>query len=259
MQKATMKKDTGYTLPAQEEKAQYLQKNFDQIAAAYDRFNDLFTGGMHRIWKRKTIRKALEGIKTGTGANRVSVLDLCSGSGDLALGFARNNQDRKVLALDFSAEMLSVLNAKRPADMKNLNIVQGDAMNLPAAYAGLFDIVSIGYGIRNLTDPRRGLDEAYRALKPGGMLVILEVGDFSPAWIEPMARIYMEKIIPILGRIAQGSSHEMYEYLPVSARHFPGAIEFTDWMSNAGFENVRFERFFFGASILYSGQKPISA
>ncbi|MCB1305044.1 MAG: class I SAM-dependent methyltransferase, partial [Leptospiraceae bacterium] len=166
-----MKKDTGYTLPAQEEKAQYLQKNFDQIAAAYDRFNDLFTGGMHRIWKRKTIRKALEGIKTGTGANRVSVLDLCSGSGDLALGFARNNQDRKVLALDFSAEMLSVLNAKRPADMKNLNIVQGDAMNLPAAYAGLFDIVSIGYGIRNLTDPRRGLDEAYRALKPGGMLV----------------------------------------------------------------------------------------
>ena len=102
MQKATMKKDTGYTLPAQEEKAQYLQKNFDQIAAAYDRFNDLFTGGMHRIWKRKTIRKALEGIKTGTGANRVSVLDLCSGSGDLALGFARNNQDRKVLALDFS-------------------------------------------------------------------------------------------------------------------------------------------------------------
>ena len=257
MQKATMKKNTGYILPDQEEKASYLQKNFDEIAASYDRFNDLFTGGMHRFWKQKTIRKALQGLQTGTMHSRITVLDLCSGSGDLALGFARNEPERRVLALDFSPKMLGVLAAKRSSEMTNLNIVQGDAMHLPAEYSELFDVVSIGYGIRNLTDPKAGLQEAFRALKPGGMLVILEVGDFSPSWIEPMARFYMEKIIPILGRIAQGSSHEMYDYLPTSAREFPGAIEFTDWISQTGFEGVQFERFFFGASILYSGRKPL--
>ncbi len=258
MQKATMKNSTGYTLPDQEEKASYLQKNFDEIAASYDRFNDLFTGGMHRLWKKRTIRKALDGIQTGTMPSRVQVLDLCSGSGDIALGFARNEPDRRVLALDFSAKMLGVLNAKRPSSMTNLNIVQGDAMNLPQKYHGIFDIVSIGYGIRNLSDPRAGLEQTFLALRPGGMLVILEVGDFSPGWIEPMARIYMEKIIPVLGRIAQGKKHEMYEYLPTSAKAFPGAIEFTDWISDAGFENVQFERYMFGASILYSGRKPLS-
>ena len=206
-----MKKNTGYTLPDQEEKATYLQKNFDEIAASYDRFNDLFTGGMHRLWKKRTIRKAVDGIQTGTMPSRIQALDLCSGSGDLALGFARNEPDRRVLALDFSAQMLGVLNAKRPESMTNLNIVQGDAMNLPEAYYGLFDIVSIGYGIRNLSDPRAGLEQAFQALRAGGMLVILEVGDFSPAWIEPLARFYMERIIPVLGRIAQGKKHEMYD------------------------------------------------
>lgn len=247
----TMKASGTFRLPELSEKADFVQKNFDEIATSYDRFNDLFTFGMHRLWKRKTIRAG--GIR-----NAKEALDLCCGSGDLAIFMAKANPQVHVVAADFSEGMLSVL--RRRLDHEGLGRriepTHGDATALPADYAQRFDLVTTGYGIRNVTDRSRCFSEVFRVLRPGGRYVILEVGSIRPRILEPIAFFFMKHIIPRIGYFLQGGRHQMFDYLPHSAFAFPEPEQISEELHRAGFREISFKRLFFGASILYRAVKP---
>lgn len=238
-----------YQLPDNHIKADYVRRNFDEIAKDYDTFNDLFTFGLHRLWKNKVIR--------ASGIAKIfspQSLDLCCGSGDIALKLAEANPTGKVLAGDFSEGMLSVLNSRK--NSSRITVKQMDATALPESLTKEFDAVTIGYGIRNVTDRQKCISEVMRVLKPGGRFVILEVSTIRPAFLEWPARFYMEKIVPLIGAVVRGQKHEMYEYLPASAKEFPGPEDLSKELESAGFQNIVFRRFFFGASMLLSAVKP---
>ncbi len=240
-----------FRLPEKEEKADYIQKNFDEIAEQYDLFNDLFTFGMHRLWKRRTIRAV-------RAHQARSALDLCCGSGDLAILMARANPQGEVVAADFSTGMLSVLEKRiRPTELRDrIDIRQEDATSLPASFSDQFDAVTTGYGIRNVTDRQRCFSEVFRVLKSGGRYGILEVGSIRPRFLQPFAFFFMKHIIPRIGYLLQGGKHEMYDYLPHSAFAFPEPEEIVAELQRTGFKDVTFRRLFFGASILYVAVKP---
>lgn len=239
----------GYRLPDNEIKADYVRRNFDEIATDYDSFNDLFTFGLHRLWKNKVVRSTdISKIREARS------LDLCSGSGDIALKLARANPTGTVLATDFSEGMLDVLRKK--TESPRIKIEQMDATNLPADFSNRFDAVTIGYGIRNVNDRQKCLSECFRVLKSGGKFVILEVSTIKPAFLEWPARFYMEKIVPLFGALVRGQKHEMYDYLPASAKEFPGPEELSEELKTTGFEVIRYRRFLFGASMMLVARKP---
>jgi len=242
---------TDFHLPDTVDKADYVQKNFDEIADQYDRFNDLFTFGMHRLWKRKTI-KAVDAKSAATA------LDLCCGSGDLAILSAKANPAIQVVAADFSPQMLSVLTRRiAGVDFKDrIEVRKEDATQLPASFTNQFDIVTTGYGVRNVTNRHQCFSEVFRSLKPNGRYGILEVGSIRPKFIEPIAVFFMKYIIPRIGYLLQGQKHEMYDYLPHSAFAFPEPEVIVEELAQVGFQNIRFQRLFFGASILYVATKP---
>lgn len=242
---------SNFRLPEKQEKARYIQKNFDEIAARYDLFNDLFTFGMHRLWKRRTIRS----VQIMEAAQ---ALDLCCGSGDLAILIAKSNPHCRTVAADFSTGMLSVLERRiRGTELEDrIEIRQEDATALPASYTERFDVVTTGYGVRNVADRQRCFEEIFRVLKPGGRYGILEVGSIRPEFLEPFAFFFMKHIIPRIGYLLQGGRHEMYDYLPHSAFAFPEPEEIVKELEQVGFRSITYRRLFFGASILYVAVKP---
>ncbi|MBI4082352.1 MAG: ubiquinone/menaquinone biosynthesis methyltransferase [Candidatus Lambdaproteobacteria bacterium] len=252
-----------YRLPGPEEKARYVREKFDQIAAHYDLFNDLITQGQHRWWKRQLVRR----LGIGPGAR---VLDLCCGTGDIAArSLGRVGPAGRVVALDFSAAMLAIARqrlarqrpsihrlapAGRPAGAQQapapcVTVLRGDAMRLPFA-AGSFDFVTVGYGLRNVTDLDLCLGEIRRVLAPGGGLASLDVGKVRPAWARPLADFYMFRVVPWIGRRLQ-PGQEMFEYLPHSAEAFPSQDALKARLLAAGFASVELIEHLLGASVIH--------
>ena len=245
-----------YRLPA-ENRADYVRENFDAIARRYDRFNDRITFGLHRLWKRAVVRAT--GLKRDSGQ---SVLDLCSGSGDIALKLAAwTGPGARVVAYDFSPQMLAVLQARidgarAKKSLATIEIEEGDAMDLARFTADTFDAVTIGFGLRNVTDRARCLAECLRVLRPGGRLVILDVGRVPyriPGYVH---RWFFTRIVPRIGHWTHGSRHEMYDYLPASAEMYPGQEELKREIEQAGFGPVHYRNFMLGASVMHVAQKP---
>lgn len=239
-------------LPNKEEKESFIKKNFNEIAEHYDRFNDLFTFGMHRAWKRKLIR--LLNIEKAKNA-----IDLCCGSGDIAILMANPeyNPELQIVACDFSEGMLSVMERRvRKTDIwKRIEIRKENVLSLPKWFTEKFDVATVGYGIRNVKDRNQFFKEVYRILKPQGRLGILEVGNIEPSWIRPFAHLFMKYIIPLIGYILQGKKHEMYNYLPASALEFPPPNVIIEELKSVGFNHIQFKRLFFGASVIYVAYK----
>jgi len=241
-------------LPPPEQKAQFVQANFDQIANHYDSFNDWITLGMHRRWKRKTVRAS------GLAGKTARVLDLCCGSGDLTLAFLQILAPGSVIrSIDFSANMLSVLRSRLGApsrddtgtfDVRGSTIIvrEGDATKLN--FIKEFDAVSIGFGLRNVTDRSTCLRGIHRALRQGGRLLLLDVGH-PPRLIAPFFRLYFEKIVQKIGHLIHGDQHRMYDYLPASARLYPDQRSIKGELEQAGFRDVRIVNFMLGSCALH--------
>lgn len=220
---------------------------FDAIAGRYDLLNTVLSGGVDRYWRRC----AINSLRL-TGKERV--LDVCTGTADVAIGCARRGAAR-VVGVDFSGAMLShgLAKVKQTALARRIQLIRGDAMNLPAADASV-DGATIAFGIRNVQRPEVACKELSRVLRPGGRLAILEFGTPHSRIFGPVYHWYSRNILPRIGRAV--SRHDAaYTYLPDSIGAFAYGDEFAKILSAAGFSHVEARPFMFGAVYLYTGIK----
>jgi demethylmenaquinone methyltransferase/2-methoxy-6-polyprenyl-1,4-benzoquinol methylase len=213
-----------------EEFATEVRGMFDRIAGVYDLMNSAMTAGLHHEWRQRAVERA----QVGPGSD---ALDICCGTGDLALELRRQiGPDGRVVGSDFSEPMLEL--ARRKSGEEGLPVEFGwaDALDLPYGDDS-FDAVTIGFGARNLADLEKGLSEMARVLRPGGRLVILEI---TRPRREPLASFYslwFDRLVPVIGSFAGDS--DAYSYLPNSVRTFPEPERLAAMIDGAGFTEIR--------------------
>jgi demethylmenaquinone methyltransferase/2-methoxy-6-polyprenyl-1,4-benzoquinol methylase len=221
---------------------------FDRIAGVYDLMNTAMTAGMHHRWRERAVERAE--LEPGAAA-----LDVCCGTGDLALELAlRVGVEGTVVGCDFSEPMLELARRKaRDRHMGQARFEWADALELPYP-DGTFDAVTVGFGARNLADLDRGLGEMSRMLKPGGRLVILEITQPRRPPLSLFYSLWFDRIVPALGTIA--GDHEAYSYLPRSVRRFPSPPDLAERLAAAGLERIRYLVLAGGIIAIHSGAKP---
>jgi demethylmenaquinone methyltransferase / 2-methoxy-6-polyprenyl-1,4-benzoquinol methylase len=241
--------DFGFQQVPWKEKAQRVRAVFDSVADRYDLMNDLMSGGAHRLWKQFTL--SLTGLREGQRA-----LDLAGGTGDLAAGLARQVGDRGLVILsDINGSMLE-RGRDRLTDrgvVANLQYVQANAERLPFANSQ-FDCVTMGFGLRNVTDKPAALASIYRVLKPGGQLLVLE---FSQPVVPALARlydVYSFSVLPVLGKAVAGDA-DSYRYLAESIRKHPDQETLVGLMKTAGFEDCRYHNLMAGIVAVHRGYR----
>ena len=200
---------------------------FDRIAGPYDAMNTLMTAGLHHRWRARAVE--LAAVRPGS-----RVIDVATGTGDLAIALARAvAPGGEVVACDFSEQMLARARAKAP----ELRFEWADALSLP--YAGdTFDAATVGFGARNFSDLRRGIEEMVRVVRPGGRVVILEITRPTREPLASFFRGWFDRVVPALGRFAGQSA--AYSYLPSSVRRFPGPRELAALMDACGLARIRY-------------------
>jgi demethylmenaquinone methyltransferase / 2-methoxy-6-polyprenyl-1,4-benzoquinol methylase len=196
---------------------------FDRIAGVYDRMNSVMTAGMHHRWRER----AADLARVGPGSR---ALDVATGTGDLAIELARRGAT--VTGVDFAEAMLEVARAKAP----HVAFDRGDALALPYEDAA-FDAATVGFGARNFSDLDQGLREMARVVRPGGRVVVLEIITPARAPLSWFFRLWFDRLVPVLGRLA--AEPDAYTYLPSSVRRFPGPAELAARLAAAGLEDVR--------------------
>ncbi len=224
-----------------QERATYVQNMFTQIAKRYDLMNRLMTGFQDVRWRKQVIRLARL-------TNNASLLDLGTGTGDLAREALTQFPQAKVIAADFTLEMMRVGQKTSP-----LNFSTADALHLPFNDA-TFDAVTSGFLMRNVIDLQKGIEEQFRVLKNGGRIVILDTTRPKKNILSPFIWIHMHFIIPTLGGLLTGE-REAYNYLPDTTENFVTAEDLSSRMTKAGFKNVNFQRLMFGTIAIHWGEK----
>jgi demethylmenaquinone methyltransferase / 2-methoxy-6-polyprenyl-1,4-benzoquinol methylase len=239
------------SLPSATEKEQAVQEMFTAIAHRYDLNNSLLSLGLHHFWKRRAVK--MSGAAPGD-----TVLDLCTGTGDLAVLLARRvGPQGRVIGLDLNDRMLEF--GRRKIDklgLSNITLLAGNAESLQFRDR-TFQAVTVAFGIRNVTDIQTALREIYRVLKPGGRAVCLE---FSRPVIGPLRKLYDLYSFTILPRIGKLVSHDqtgVYNYLPASIRAFPDQERFKALFLETGFSPVTYRNLTGGIVAIHIGVKPI--
>jgi demethylmenaquinone methyltransferase / 2-methoxy-6-polyprenyl-1,4-benzoquinol methylase len=224
------------------EKARYVQDIFTRIAPRYDLMNRLMTGGQDVRWRKEVIRRA--GLQPSA-----SLLDLGSGTGDLAREALAQQPTARVTAADFTLEMMRA--GRKPGDAFGWS--SADALSLPFQSVS-FDAVVSGFLMRNVVDSLQALREQLRVLKPGGRIVILDTTRPKRNLLSPFIWIHLHVIIPTLGTLLSGQ-RDAYTYLPDSTEAFLSAEELAARMAVAGFRNIGYKRLMFGTIAMHWGQK----
>jgi demethylmenaquinone methyltransferase / 2-methoxy-6-polyprenyl-1,4-benzoquinol methylase len=218
---------------------------FDRIARVYDPLNSLMTAGLHHRWRERAA--AQTELKSGDAA-----LDVCCGTGDLALELSRLvTPDGHVIGCDFSEPMLDLAREKAAERAAaGVRFEWADALELP--YDGeRFDAVTVGFGVRNLADLDRGLREMARVLRPGGRAVILEITQPTRPPLSLFYSFWFDRLVPLLGTFS--SNPEAYSYLPESVRSFPSPRGLAEKMDSAGFKKIRYTVLAGGIIAIHSG------
>jgi demethylmenaquinone methyltransferase/2-methoxy-6-polyprenyl-1,4-benzoquinol methylase len=222
---------------------------FAAIARRYDLLNDLQSFGLHRRWKRRVAALAV-------AAPGARALDLCCGTGDIAFALARRGAE--TTGLDFSEKMLEVAGKRRLKNLKlktrNLDFIQGDAQQIPFP-DGSFDIVTVGYGLRNLAGWERGLDEMFRVARPGARLIVLDFGKPPNALWRRIYFTHLKISVPLIGWLFCGNA-QAYAYILESLKHYPAQLAVAEKMRALKLENVRVINLLGGAMAINYGEKP---
>jgi demethylmenaquinone methyltransferase / 2-methoxy-6-polyprenyl-1,4-benzoquinol methylase len=241
--------DFGFERVPPVEKAHRVRGVFDSVAEHYDLMNDLMSAGTHRLWKRFTL--ALANLRPGQTA-----LDVAGGSGDLAAGLARQVGARGLVVLsDINAAMLA-RGRDRLIDagiVRNVAFVQADAERLPFS-DGSFDCITIGFGLRNVTDKAAALAAMRRALKPGGQLLVLEFSHPRLPGLKPLYDAYSFRVLPWLGRVV-AHDEASYRYLAESIRMHPDADTLLKMLETAGLEGCRYHSLAGGIVAVHRGYR----
>ncbi len=221
-----------------------IKEMFDKISAKYDKLNEIMTLGLNSCIKIKAIKNIP--LKSD-----VKVLDVCCGTGDIAIYIAKNIALKgEVTGVDFSVKMLEIAKIKSK-NIKNIKFIEADALNLPFA-ENEFDACFISFGLRNLEDLKKGLEEMKRVVKPGGFVVNLDTG--KPKGIfKFFHEIYFHRAVPLMGKIF-GGNYEPYKYLTTSAKEFPSSDELVEIFRQIGLKNVSKREFLLGAIAQQFGQ-----
>lgn len=241
--------DFGFTQVAKEEKVEKVAEVFHSVAKKYDIMNDLMSGGIHRLWKRFTID--CSGARAGQ-----TILDLAGGTGDLTAKFSRIvGENGKVVLADINNSMLNVGRDKLRdlGIVGNVHYVQANAEELPFP-DDYFDCITIGFGLRNVTDKNKALRSMFRVLKPGGRLLVLE---FSKPNVEMLSKVYDAYSFHLLPKIGQAVANDAdsYRYLAESIRMHPDQETLKGMMDQAGFDQTSYYNLTGGIVALHRGYK----
>ena len=232
----------------QREKAGLVHGVFTSVASKYDVMNDVMSVGIHRLWKDAM----MDWLAPRPGQR---LLDVAGGTGDIAFRFLRRARGASAVVCDMTESMLE--EGQRRADAESfaaeLDWVVGDAMELPFGDAE-FDVYTISFGIRNVTRPEVALSEAFRVLKPGGRLMVLEFSQLPNRGLQELYDLYSFQVIPRMGQLIAGD-RDSYQYLVESIRKFPDQESFAEMIRGAGFGQVKFRNLSMGIAALHSGWK----
>lgn len=258
------------TLSPQHKTGPQVRAMFDAICPRYDLLNRVLSVGLDAGWRRRAVRAALAAwTARAVGPERrtaTRVLDVCCGTGDLALCFRRDARVGSVTGVDFVPRMVRRARGKEQADPGSRRgregagrWVIGDSLDLPFR-EGRFDVVSIAFGLRNLEDPERGLREMARVLAPGGVLAILEFFPPPPGWRSQLFNWYFHQVLPRVGRWLSGPAPiDAYRYLPESVKGFAAPETVAQWLGRAGLTVGSWKRLSFGAVALLIAEAPSGA
>lgn len=229
-------------------KKEEVREMFDNIAPKYDLLNHTLSISIDRVWRRRVVGEVRR-AKPGR------ILDVATGTGDLAIAMARRIRDVQVLGVDLSEQMLAV--ARRKIEARGLDgrivLDRGDAERLAVADASV-DVATVAFGVRNFGDLGAGLRELARTIKPGGKVVILEFSRPRNRVFRALYEFYSYKILPRIGGLVSRDKRA-YEYLPASVGEFPAPEEFMAMMARAGFRNCRARSQSFGIAQIYIGER----
>ena len=229
-------------------KKEEVREMFDNIAPKYDLLNHTLSMSIDRVWRRRVVGEVRR-AKPGR------ILDVATGTGDLAIAMARRIRDVQVLGVDLSEQMLAV--ARRKIEARGLDgrivLDRGDAERLAVADASV-DVATVAFGVRNFGDLGAGLRELARTIKPGGKVVILEFSRPRNRVFRALYEFYSYKILPRIGGLVSRDKRA-YEYLPASVGEFPAPAVFLEMMEKAGFRNCRARSQSFGIAQIYIGER----
>jgi demethylmenaquinone methyltransferase/2-methoxy-6-polyprenyl-1,4-benzoquinol methylase len=234
----------GFRRVDEDEKAAHVERVFSSVAPRYDLMNDVLSGGLHRLWKAFTIRQS--GVRPG-----MRVLDVAAGTGDLARAFVREvGPDGLVVLTDVNARMLTAGRDRLLDEGSIVPAVRCDAERLPFPDRS-FDVVTVGFGLRNMTHKEQALAQMRRVLRPGGRLLVLE---FYKIWqpLAPLYDAYSMRVMPWLGERIAGDGAS-YRYLAESIRMHPSQQDLASMMEQAGLERVQWFNFAAGICALHVG------
>jgi demethylmenaquinone methyltransferase / 2-methoxy-6-polyprenyl-1,4-benzoquinol methylase len=228
-----------------------IRRMFGQVAPRYDLLNHLLSFNVDKYWRWRTTR-----LVPPLGDE--PILDLCTGTGDLALAYDRAAAGRvPILGADFCPEMLvravGKVRIRNAAD--RIRFLEADAQQLPLP-SNHFQIATVAFGLRNVTDTDRGLSEMVRVTRPGGRVAILEFSQPQHWLLGRLYRFYFTHVLPAVGQAISRSRDHAYRYLPASVREFPDGEALADRLRGHGLRDVRFYPFTFGIATLYVGTKP---
>lgn len=221
---------------------------FNSIAAKYDFLNHFLSLGIDKLWRQRLVKQLAI-------SNPRQVLDIATGTGDLAIQLAKYHKSVNITGVDISENMLSIGREKilkRKLEGR-INLKQANSLSLPFA-DDEFDAAMVAFGVRNFEDLSKGITEIHRVLKDGGSLYVLEFSMPSRFPMRNLYRFYFRKVLPFVGGIVSGSK-SAYTYLPESVFAFPEKEKFVEIMANAGFKNCSYKRLTFGVASIYVGSK----